>query len=123
MIHYELLYVLGLVYVYMNGREQQLLISMIEDAYIDENHTSFAATVYSITNGFVISSDERLYRILKQEYGIQPTGRISRVVSKRVYDSCDSKNEEVVDTIKSIAEDLDMSAREISDDLLCRQLE
>lgn len=106
----------------MNKRELQLLISMVEDAYESENYTSFAASVYRLTSGFTMS-DEQLFRTLKREHRMNPTGMIRRVVSKRVYDICERTDQELVSVIESACQRIDMDAINVSDDMLCRQLE
>lgn len=106
----------------MHLGEQRLLISMIEEEYSSHRHTSFSATVYTITNGFEMS-DEDLFRKLKRDHNIQPTGRMSRVVTKRVYNACERSDAGVIETIESVSQSVDLNGREISDDLLCRNLE
>lgn len=106
----------------MHIGEQRLLISMVEEVYMDHHHTSFASAMFELTNEFSIS-DEQLFRRLKRQYNMRPTGRISRVVSKRVYDECEATGKELVYVIENACSGLDTHPTEVSDDMLCRYLE
>lgn len=103
----------------VSPRELQQLISMIEQHYEDAHHPSFSYTVMDLTNGKEVSNHQ-LYKIAKREVG-PPTGMISRVVSKRVYEA--SLNEDSVSgLILSIGDQYNTRPETVSDDQLVRGL-
>lgn len=96
---------------------RQSLISLLEDAYEENHYTSMAATIMKESNR--ATTDEELFRILKRNYG-PPTGRISRVVGKQLYEYSLRGDSSLEQIIQEAGELYDCRPEHLSDDQLCR---
>lgn len=104
----------------MNAKNIQFIISLIETEYEEQKHPTFAYTVYTIQNQ-VDRKPSRIMNYLKNKHG-PPTGSISRVVSKRVYEHLTQHNETVFDVINNAAEFYETQPHKLSDDQLVRYI-
>lgn len=104
----------------MNARNLQFIVSLIEAEYEEQNHPSFAHAVYTVQEQ--VNADMTLIiPRLKRKYG-PPTGSISRVVSKRMYDYLVQSDEDVFEVIEAASDSYNMQPVELSDDQLVRYL-
>lgn len=104
----------------MNGRDLQLLISLLEKEYETNNHTSLSMTIYRVTEKYPVQDQELIYS-LKRDLGL-PTGSISRVVSKQLYNHLVHNNETLREVILGASELFNCKPYEVSDDQLCRYI-
>lgn len=111
--------------VQFSKREKQALLSLIEEVYQVENAPSFMQALHISLKQTRFSveqppSDGELFRILKNKYG-PPTGRISRVVTKQVYNSYSKTETDLGLHLKNnIEKETDSQIEAVSDDMLCQ---
>lgn len=96
---------------------RQSLISLLEDAYEENHYTSMAATIMGESTR--AETDRELFRVLKRTYG-PPTGRISRVVGKQLYEHSVRSNQSVKQIVEQAGEIYNCLPEHLSDDQLCR---
>lgn len=105
------------------SRELQFLISLLEEEYEANNHTSLSAAIHHTINSTRSTpTNTELLQQLKTKYG-PPCGNISRVVSKRLFNHLLRNQETVVEVISDASEYYDCNPQEVSDDMFCRYLE
>ena len=105
----------------MATRQLQFIISMIEDMYEEDSYYSIAGTISHIQSETAITDYHTLHAYLKRKQG-PPTGQISRVVSKRLFDYLSHSNEDLSDILQNASKLYNCSPKELSDDKLCRYL-
>lgn len=103
----------------MASRDLQQLISMIEDAYKKERHPSLAATLVNLQKQTTLDDTQQLHRFLKNKYG-PPTGQISRVVSKQLFEYILYSNESLSTILTNASNQYNCQPDSLSDDMLCR---
>ena len=108
----------------LTGRELQLFLSLVETEYESQNHPSYCATIAALTEQTERRNLQTMwdvFRYLKNKHG-QPSGMLSLVCSKRVYDVLQRTEMNLFELFDVVSDETNFQLQEIRDDLLCRTL-